>query len=121
MRTLVVLTAALLTTACTGSSAAPSRTYQAALTATAPIVGVCQDVRCTFSATITNNGPDCATGVGLALSVTEAPLFPLLGVGAAYVGVLRPNQVVTVNGTDWPRNGVLVTAATASGQPIACP
>lgn len=122
MRLPITLVIALVAAGCGSSSTMPTPVYHAALTATNPIVGACVDVRCTFSSVVTNSGPDCASQVAMAISVTAAPLFPLFGVGASAGGVvLRPGQSVTVTGFDWPKGGIIVTSPAGSGLPIVCP
>lgn len=120
MRPWIVLVS-LFAVGCGSASTEPTRTYRANLTASLPIVGPCVDVRCTYTAVVTNTGPDCASPVSVAMSLTEPPQFPLLGVGASFSGVLRPNQSVTLSGSDWPVNGRLLDPPAASGHAIACP
>lgn len=117
MRTLLVLTA-LSAVACGSSPVAPAKVYRADLSVSQPIVGGCADVRCQYSAVVTNAGPDCATRVSVAVVLSEGPGF-VLAVGET-AGTMRPGQVVTVRGNDWPSNG-FNPRVTVAGDPIACP
>lgn len=117
----LTLVAALLAAGCGSSSTEPTRTYHAVLSTTNPIVGACVDVRCTFTAVVTNSGPDCASQVSMSIALTEGPFFPGMAVGVAVPGVLRAGQSAIVTGADWPKGGIPIAAAEATGVSIACP
>lgn len=118
MRRLMIV-AALVSAACGASPSAPTKVYTASLSITQPIIGPCADVRCQYSAVVTNAGPDCATRVSVAYTVSEPPFGAVLAVGVS-AGTMRPGQAAQVAGNDWPLNGSSVRGS-VSGDPIACP
>lgn len=118
MRRLTIVVA-LVSAACSSSPAAPTKTYAASLSITQPVIGPCADVRCQYSASVTNAGPDCATRVSVAYTASEPPFGVVLAMGIS-AGTLRPGQTAQVSGNDWPLNGSSIRGF-VSGDPMACP
>jgi hypothetical protein len=118
MHRLLLLVAALLASGCADSApAAPTKVYAAALSVSQPQLGPCSDGQCAYSAVVTNAGPDCATRVSVAVTMLSSGYVMAVGQTA---GTMRPGQVVTVSGRDWPSNGVSPQVS-VKGDPIACP
>lgn len=119
----VLIVLALLSVGCGSSPTAPTRTYSAGFTVTKPIVGPCDDIHCVFTAVVTNTGPDCASIVGMSISLVMPPPFNTApySVGVAVPGIMRPGASVSVTGDDWPKAGTPITSANAKGVAIACP
>lgn len=118
-----IVVAAFLASACGDSPAGPSRTFTANLAlANGPTLTACGDIRCTYTVSVINNGPDCATGVGVGilLRVPEPPgRFNALAIGVSAPGLVRSGQVVTLTGNDWPTTADLPNV-TVSGAGAAC-
>lgn len=121
MRYLMLL--ALVTSACGGSPNTPTRTPSARLAvASGPTLSAC-GVTCTYTVAVINNGPDCASGVGVSIVSTVAQgggRIAVQGIQSSVPGIVRAGQVVTLGGTDWPAAGAN-PALTVKGDGVSCP